>query len=307
MVAPEESCFYAAAPAAGKRSEREDALQAQPAKPTPVLRLGSALLKLELLRPSAGVDDRALPLWDRFIAPGARRDLPAVFAGSAGAALAAAGWARAHGILLSAVLHGVVPHEARESLRIWGLTFEVARTRDEALDRVAERERGGELALPPLDGDEAALAVAASLGRELISDAAAAGLEPVLLVSPAGPLAAVLGALSTLRERFPRAQAIALRAASASDELPELPFHDALRGESRPGLELRAVSREEAAAARAELARTLGLLAGHGAALAARIARDSRVPEGCCALALVTSAGEREFSLDAAASSESRP
>jgi cysteine synthase len=271
-----------------------------------VLRLGRALLKLELLRPSAGVDDRALPLWDRFIAAGARRDLPAVFAGTAGAALAAAGWAREHGVPLSAVVHGVVPHEARESLRIWALPFEVARSRDEALARVAARGGGGETALPPLDGDEAALAVAASLGRELVSDAAAAGLEPVLLVSPAGPRAAVLGALSALRERFPRAHAIALRAASAADELPEVPFRDALQGEPRLGLELRAVSRGEAATARAELARTLGLLAGHGAALAARIARDSDVPEGCCVVALVTSAGEREFSLDAAASAESR-
>jgi cysteine synthase len=230
-----------------------------------------------------------------------------VFAGSAGAALAAAGWARAHGVELSAVVHGVVPHEARESLRIWAVPFEVARSRDEALARVALRARGGAMALPPLDGDEAALAAAASLGSELVSDAAAAGLEPVLLVAPAGPRAALLGALSALRARAPRARAIALCAASAADELPELPFRDALQAEPRLGLQLRAVTRGEAAAARAELARTLGLLAGHGAALAARIARESDVPEGCCALALVTSAGEREFSLDAPANAEARP
>jgi cysteine synthase len=229
-----------------------------------------------------------------------------VFAGSTGAALSAAGWARARGVELSVVLHGVVAHEARESLRIWAVPFEAVRSRDEALARVAARASRGEMALPPLDGDEAALVVATSLGSELLSDAAAAGLEPVLLVAPAGPRAALLGALSALRARVPRARAIALCAASVADELPELPFQGALRAEPSLGLEVRAVTRGEAAAARAELARTLGLLAGHGAALSSRIARDQEVPEGCCALALVTSAGEREFSLDAPAKAEAR-
>ncbi|GAC1340768.1 MAG: hypothetical protein NVSMB23_11480 [Myxococcales bacterium] len=272
-------------------------------RPTPVLRFGRALLKLELLRPSAGVDDRALALWDKFAAARPMGQRPAVFAGSAGAALAAAGWARARGVALSVVIHGAVVHEARESLRIWAVPFELARSRDEALARVASRARDGATALPPLDGDEAAAAFAGSLGKELLDDAAAAGLEPALLVSPAGPRGALLGALAALRERFPRARGIALCTASAAEELPELPSRDALQADARPEIELRAVSRAQAAAARAELARTLGLLAGHGAALAALVARDAAVPEGCCAIALVTSVGEREFSLDAGAGS----
>ncbi|GAC1603282.1 MAG: hypothetical protein NVS4B10_15800 [Myxococcales bacterium] len=115
--------------------------------------------------------------------------------------------------------------------------------------------------------------------------------------------AALLGAASALRERFPRARGIALCTASAAEELPELPSRAAMQADARPEIELRAVSRAQAAAARAELARTLGLLAGHGAALAALVARDAAVPEGCCAIALVTSVGEREFSLDAGAGS----
>ena len=60
-----------------------------------------------------------------------------------------------------------------------------------------------------------------------------------------------------------------------------------------PGFELRRVSFTEASRARDELARTGGVLASHAAAAAA-------VAAGQGSLALVTSAGEREFSLERA-------
>jgi len=76
---------------------------------------------------------------------------------------------------------------------------------------------------------------------------------------------------------------------AADVELPELP----LRAEM-PGFELRPVSFAEASRARGELARTSGVLGSHAAAAAAAVAA------GQGGLALITSAGEREFSLERA-------
>ena len=125
--------------------------------------------------------------------------------------------------------------------------------------------------LPSLDSD-----AAAPLFAPLI-----AGLPPGAVVAPAGARAALLAAVHAGRA------AVALVA--ADQELPELP-----RSVDLPaGVERVFVTRAEAAAARGRLCRELGLLAGHAAAAAAVIAQD----RGC--IALVTSAGEREFSLDA--------
>jgi cysteine synthase len=165
-----------------------------------------------------------------------------------------------------------------EALRLWGATFEHLSTREEALRRA--RELGGEL-LPPLDGPKAAVELARTLGQELLQDVSSA---PTSVIAPAGAAAALLGAVQALRTRWPKVRAIALTA--ADKELPELP-----RDGEFPGVEPRAVTFAEASKARSDLARSAGVLASHAAAAAAALAAEGD-------LAIVTSAGEREFSLE---------
>jgi cysteine synthase len=270
------------------------------ARPTPLLRVRAALLKLEALRPSAGFDDRALPLWDALPGGELAAGADAVFAGSAGAALAAASWAWARGVKLTAIVHGALLHEARETLRIWRVPWEPAPSREAALALAARRADQGARLLPPLDGPEAAGIFERTLGAELLRDLEEAQLSPALVVAPAGAAAALAGAVRALRPRFPSVQPLLLMPRASGDELPELPAAASAPPIDIPGVRRQAVTRAEAAQARAELALELGLLAGHAGALAAQIARRTAVPAGSCAIALVGSAGEREFSLDAA-------
>jgi hypothetical protein len=210
-------------------------------RPTPLLRWGPALLVLELLRPTGGFDDRALPL----LGAG-----DGVLEASGGAALAAATLRRK--IVIRP--RGVFTHEVRETLKIWGV----------ALDAQARPT------LPALDSDAAARCF----------EPLVAGLPPGTLIAPAGARAVLLAAVQSGRA------AVALVA--ADEELPELP-----RSIDLPSsVERVAISRAVATAARARLCRELGMLAGHAAAAAAVLAHE----RGC--IALVTSAGEREFSLD---------
>jgi cysteine synthase len=244
-------------------------------RPTPLLRWRDGLLKLECLRPGGGFDDRTLGIF-----PQLARGSEAALAATAGGALAAAGWARRRGVRLKVALYGAASHEMIEALRLWGAAFERQPTREDALRRA--RQLGGEL-LPPLDGPKAALELARTLGQELLQDISAA---PALVVAPAGASAALLGSVQALRTRWPQVRAIALTA--ADEELPELP-----RTGEFPGVETRAVSFAEAARARSDLARSSGVLASHASAAAAVLA-------GMNGLAIVTSAGEREFSLERA-------
>ncbi|HWE23867.1 MAG TPA: pyridoxal-phosphate dependent enzyme [Myxococcales bacterium] len=242
---------------------------------TPLLRWRGALLKLECLRPSGGFDDRALAIF-----PALPRGIEATLAATAGSALAAARWARVHGIQLHVALYGAASHEMIEALRLWGATFERFPTRQEALLR--SRQLRGEV-LPPLDGPRAAVELARTLGEELLQDVPSA---PAVVIAPAGASAALLGTVHALRTRWPEVRAVALTA--ADEELPELP-----RDAGFPGIETRAVSFAEASRARSDLARSGGLLASHAAAAAAALAGEN-------GLAIVTSAGEREFSLERA-------
>jgi hypothetical protein len=237
------------------------------------LRFRGALLKLESLRPSGGADDRALSLFPH-VAEGAS----AALAGTAGAAIAAAAWARSRAVRLFVVLHGIVTHEARETLRLYGAAFETVSSREEALGRA--RAHGGTL-LPPLDGDEAGEVVQHNLGAELLREATGVGV----VVAPAGARASLLAALWAL----PGARGIALVA--ADDELPDLPR----QGRFPPSVQLRPVSRAACAEARQVLARQAGVLAAHASAMAALEAAK----EG--GLALIVATGEREFSLEGAA------
>jgi cysteine synthase len=246
-------------------------------RPTPLLRWRGALLKLESLRPGGGADDRAVGIF-----PQLPRGGQATLAATAGGALAAAAWARRLGVQLAVVVHGAITHEMRETLRIWGAAFERAPSREAAMHRA--RELAG-TPLPPLDGPKAALECARTLGGEVLADLES---PPAAVVGPAGATAALLGMLQAVRSRWPQTRGIALVAAET--ELPELP----LRAEV-PGFEVRRISFADASRARADLARTSGVLASHAAAAAAAAA----AAEG--GLALVTSAGEREFSLERAA------
>jgi hypothetical protein len=88
-------------------------------------------------------------------------------------------------------------------------------------------------------------------------------------------------ALRAVRKQWPRTSVLAI---TSDDDLPDLPPSSEF-----PSLR---VSRAEANAARARVARTLGLLAGHGSAVAAVQAFERG------GLALITAPGEREFSLD---------
>jgi hypothetical protein len=211
---------------------------------TPLLRWGNGFLKLELLRPRGSVSDRAP-------APHGTVEL------SGNQALS---FAQAGGEL---ALRGMVTHEMREALKIWGT-------------RIAPR---GVPWLP----DPAVFA--RTLGAELLEQLSEA---PPLVVCPAGENAALLGALSALRQRWPRVRGVGLVAAGV--ELPDLP----VSADLPPDIERVAVAREEAAQARARVGRELGLLASHAGAAAAVYARDRG------GIALVTAPGEREFSLEAA-------
>jgi cysteine synthase len=246
-------------------------------RPTPLLRWRGALLKLESLRPTGGADDRALG-----ILPQLPRGSQASLAATAGGALAAAAWARRQGVQLAVAVHGAISHEMRESLRVWGARFEHLPSREAAMHRA--RELPG-TTLPPLDGPGAAAECARTLGAEVLADLRSA---PAVVVGPAGASAALLGTLQAVRTRWPEARGIALVAADV--ELPELPLRTEM-----PGFELRSVSFAEASRARDDLARTSGVLASHAAAAAAAVAA------GQGGLALITSAGEREFSLERAA------
>jgi cysteine synthase len=201
-------------------------------RPTPLLRFRGALLKLELLRATGGVDDRALPIF-----PELPRGAGASFAGSGGAALAAASWGRSRGVELSVALEGVVTYEVRKTLELYGTRV------------VADRAT-----LPRLDGDDAAAAMERTLAREMPG-----GIR--VLVGPAGARAALLACARVLRlERL-----VALVA--ADEELPDLPSSATI-----DGAELRRVTRAECVHARRELARSSGVLATHAAAMAAMVA-----------------------------------
>jgi cysteine synthase len=267
-------------------------------RPTPLLLVGSVLVKLESLRPGQGADDRALPIWD-VLAASLQPGLTVVAAGTSGSALAGAAWAHARGTRLEAVIHGAITHETRETLRLWGATFEQAGTRQEAIERARTRaaESGGFL-FPPLDGAAAAVAQQASLGTELLRELQASGLSASLLVAPAGARAALLGCFAALRSRRGvELHGRAVVAASLADELPELPA----AAELPPEIELVPVTRAHAAAARARMARDHGLSVSHASAAAIACAESLAGGAQGEVIALATAAGEREFSLDAPA------
>jgi len=209
---------------------------------TPLLRWGSALLKLELFRPRGAVSDRA-----------PRPDDGVELTGNQ-----ALSFARHGGEL---ALRGVVTHEMREALRIWGA-------------RIAPR---GE----PWRPDPAVFA--RTVGAELVAQLLEA---PLLVVCPAADGAALLGILSALRRRWRTVRGVTLVASES--ELPDLPRSADLPSE----IERVAVTRADAAAARARVARELGLLAGHAGAAAAAWAQEHG------GVAIVSGPGEREFSLD---------
>lgn len=211
---------------------------------TPLLRWGNALLKLELFRPKGSVSDR-VP------APAGTVELT----GNQALSFARPG--------AEVALRGVVTHEMRETLKIWGV-------------RVVPR--GAQWKPDPEH-------FARTLGAELVEQLREA---PPLVVCPADEGAALLGALSALRRKWPQVRGVALVAADA--ELPDLPTSTDLP----PEIERVAISREEAGRARALLGRGLGLLANHAGAAAAAYAHERG------GVAIVTAPGEREFSIEAA-------
>ncbi len=158
-------------------------------------------------------------------------------------------------------LRGAVTREMREALQIWG-----ART----------VESGARWRPDPAE-------FARSLGAELLDQLDRA---PARIVCPAGEVEALLGALAALRTRWPQVRGVALVASDV--ELPDLPRS----AELPPGIERVEVTRSAAASARGRLGRELGLLAGHAGAAAAAHAHELG------GVAIVTAAGEREFSLE---------
>ncbi len=229
--------------------------------PTPILRWGAGLLKLDLLRASGATAGRAADAWDF---GGAAE---AVIAASGNAAIAAAGRARASGVRLVVAPQGVFTHEMRETLQLWG-----ARLDPSALPTV-----------PALDSDQAVPLYARTLGAELLAQLAVA---PPLLVCAGGERAALLGALEALRSRWSFVRGVALVAADTA--LPDLP----LEADLPAGIERVAVTRAQAAEARTRVARELGLLASHASAAAAAFSHEHG------GVALITAPGEREFSLE---------
>lgn len=231
-------------------------------RPTPLLRWGPALLKLELFRPAGSTSGRAAEAWDW------RAGTQPSIEASGNQALSAAAWARSRNVSITVSLTGRVTHEMRAALSLWG----------------AQIDGRGEPTLPRLDSDAAAPVFARTLGAELLRQLEEA---PPLLVCPGGERAALLGALSALREKWPQVRGVALVA--EDEELPDLPRDVALP----EGIEKLPVTRALAARARVRVARELGLLANHAGAAAAAYARQHG------GVALVTAPGEREFSLEA--------
>jgi cysteine synthase len=215
------------------------ASDATESRPTPLLRWGRALLKLEMFHASGSTWGRAAAELDW---KGA-----GVLEASGNAALAAAARARALGAELIAVPRGVFTHEMREALKLWGARLDPA----------------ARPTLPRLDA--AVPAFARSLGRELAEQLTEA---PAFLVAPAGEGAALLGALQALRDKWPQVKGVALVA--ADEELPDLPRAATFRSK----IEQVPVSRAQAAQARARLSRELGLLAAHAGAAAAAYAAE---------------------------------
>jgi cysteine synthase len=282
------------------------------ARPTPLLRLGSVLAKLESLRPSGSAVDRALALWGA-AAPTVDRARPIVAVGSGSVALAGAGWARARGLSLHLVVHGPLTHETKEALAIWGMPTSSVASLAEAQPVVARLVSSGAQLLPSLEGGGAAEAVRATLGVELLRDLESSDVAPSILVAPVGASAALAGALLALRTRWPALRAIALHAAGPDDVLPDLPvapealhlLEAALRSplDLMP-VELLPITRAQAQAARLLAARSHGLCASHGAAAALQIAAEQAAGG---AIAIIHATGEREFSLDPPARSSARP
>ena len=186
---------------------------------------------------------------------------PGVLEARGNAALAAAAGVRG----LTIVPRGPFTHEVRKGLELWG----------------ARLDPSARPTLASTDSDEAALLFQRTLGEELRQQLSE---PPPLLVAPAGERAALLGALLALRTRWPSVRGLAL--AASDEELPDLP------AEVDSAFERVAVSRAQARVARARLARELGLLAGHASAAAAVYAFEHG------GLALVSTPGEREFSLE---------
>lgn len=236
---------------------------ANAARPTPLLRWGKALLKLDQFRPSGSTAGRAAEVWD-WRGAGA-----AVLAASGNAALAAAQWARFNGVQLAIVPRGLYTHEVREVLKLWGARVEPAL----------------QPTLPSLDSDAAVALFSRTLGAELLADLSS---PPKLFVVPGAERAALFGALAALREKWPEVRGVALVA--AADELPDLPREVELPAD----VERVAVSRAQAVAARRRVARELGLLATHAGAAAAVYAHEHG------GVALLNAPGEREFSLESA-------
>src|SRR2546427_4209375 len=209
---------------------------------TPLLRWGNAVLKLELFRPRGAVSDRAPPPADGAELTGNQ----------------ALSFARHGGEL---ALRGVVTHEMREALRLWGTRI---------------KPRG-----EPWKPDPAVFARTGGAG--LVAQLLA---PPLFVVCPAGAVAALLGIVSALRQRWPAVRGVTLVA--PGEELPDLPRSADLPSE----IERVAVTRADAAAARARVARELGLLAGHAGAAAAVWAHEHG------GVAIVSGPGGREFTLD---------
>lgn len=231
-------------------------------QPTPLLLWGPALLKLELLRASSTTSGRAAERWDWQAAR------TPIIEATGNAAIAAAASARKAGVELAVRPRGVFTHEMRETLKLWG----------------ARVDPQLEPTLPPLDSDGAVAIYARTLGAELLADLTA---MPPLVVCPSDERAALLGALAALRKKWPAVRGVALVA--ADEELPDLPREADLPDE----IERVKVTRAEAATARSDLARAMGLLASHAAAAAAIYAHQHG------GVALITAPGEREFSLEA--------
>jgi hypothetical protein len=232
-------------------------------RPTPLLRIGRALAKLECLRPTGGVEDRLTHAWD-----GAAGEVAIV---QQGAALAGAAYAVARRRKIHFVIVGPLTHEAAETLRIWGAPFEQHPSRKDALVRWPDH-------LPMLD-EEPGLRAAAGLADELAADLAGQVVRPSAIVAP-------IGAAMPL---YACAQKLGVRAVVVCGLVR---WPDLRDGHGAP--DTRDVSSAFCIEARRHYAKTHGLLASHASAAAIAVAEEIGD-----AVALVTAAGEREFSLDA--------
>jgi cysteine synthase B len=273
--------------------------------PAPLVRLGryspggSLSAKLEHLFLTGGVFDRIAATQ----VSGLRSELEgkrAVIAGSGSVCLAyAAAFAGVNADLIAVCPASMLPeHRILLGMHPLELVLSdsaagIAGAHTRALDEVAKK--GGVLVYSPFAEGDAEHLFEERLSGELATVVAAVGAE-INLVVPFCSRALIAGARRALVSAGGRPKVIATVAAAFGAEVRQDDLFSVDAAPALEGVEKVVVGDREALAARAEVARSEGLLVGMSSAGALAVARE-RARSGAT-VAIVVDAGDRYFSVD---------